>query len=493
MWNPAITPHERAVVQPTAPCLADETRRWTTSEVAERVEATAARLRALGVGPGEVVALMMTNRLELIISLFAAWRLRAVATPINPAFTAAEAGFQLTDSGARVAIVDGALRARLDASAGGVALVEAEELERLPRSAVWGVPPTPTGLALLIYTSGTTGRPKGVMLTHANLQAMIESVVTAVRLSARDHSLLVLPLFHVNGLVVGTLAPLAAGGQVSVGPRFDPATFWDVVARVRPTYFSAVPTMYLMLLANPTGPRDVSSLRIVFCGAAPMPRDAIGEVERRFGIALLEGYGLSEATVVSTLNPLDGPRKPGTVGVPVPGQQVVILGADDRPLARGEPGEVGIIGPTVMQGYWNRPDETASALRNGILHTGDVGFLDEDGYLVLVDRSKDMIIRGGENIYPKEIETVLHRHPGVLDCAVVGAPDPRLGEVPIAFVQLRPGATTTSGELLAHGQASLARFKMPTEIRFVADLPRNSVGKVSKPALRALLAPQGNT
>jgi len=329
-----------------------------------------------------------------------------------------------------------------------------------------------------------------VMLTHANLRAMIESLVTAVRLSAGDHSLLVLPLFHVNGLVVGTLAPLAVGGQVSVGPRFDAATFWDVVARVRPTYFSAVPTMYLMLLANPATPRDVSSLRVVFCGAAPMPRHAIGEVERRFGIPLLEGYGLSEATVASTLNPLDGPRKPGTVGLPLPGVQVAILGADDRPLARGEQGEVGIVGPTVMQGYWHRPDETEAALRGGVLHTGDIGYLDDDGYLVLVDRSKDMIIRGGENIYPKEIEAVLHGHPGVLDCAVVGGPDPRLGEVPVAFVQLRPGAPTSSDELLTHCRASLARFKVPTEIRFLADLPRNSVGKVSKPALRALVAPQ---
>ena len=486
MWNPSVSIFERASADGVGPCLGDETRRWTNREVAERVDAAAVRLRAMGTEPGDIVALMMTNRLELIISLFATWRVGAVATPINPAYTAAEAAFQLADSGARVVVVDSGLRAKLDAQA--VTIIEAEELDRLPRAEVAGVPPRPSGLALLIYTSGTTGRCKGVMLTHENLRAMVDSLVVAAQMRPSDHSLLVLPLFHVNGLVVGTLTPLAVGGQVSIAPRFDPETFWDVVARVRPTFFSAVPTMYLMLLASPATPKDLSSVRVMFCGAAPMPRKAIADIERRFHIPLVEGYGLSEATVASTLNPIGGVRKPGTVGQVLPGQQLVILDASDRPLPRGECGEVGIIGPTVMKGYWNRPDVTALSLRNGILHTGDVGYLDEDGYLVLVDRLKDMLIRGGENIYPKEIETVLHGHPAVLESAVVGAPDPRLGEVPVAFVQLRPSTATTAEQLLALCRTSLARFKVPPEIRFVDSLPRNSVGKVNKPALRALLA-----
>jgi long-chain acyl-CoA synthetase len=489
MWNPSISPFERAVASSghgDRACLADETRSFSAREVAERVEAVAVRLESRGVVRGDVVALMMTNRLEMILSLFAAWRLGAVATPINPAFTAAEASYQIGDCNARVVVVDATLRAKVGSA--GASVVEAEEIAALPPRAVTNVPPAPTGLALLIYTSGTTGRPKGVMLTHANVRAMVESIVAATRLDARDHSMLILPLFHCNGVVVGTVAPLAAGGRVTVAPRFDPATFWDLVAGVRPTYFSGVPAMYLMLLARPEPPKDLSSLRLMFCGAAPMPKEAIGEVERRFGVPLIEGYGLSEATVASTLNPLDGPRKAGTVGLPLPGQNILIVGPDDRPLPRGERGEVGIVGPTVMQGYWNRPAETAAALRNGILHTGDVGYLDDDGYLVLVDRAKDMINRGGEKIFPKEIESVLDGHPDVLESAVVGGPEPRLGEVPVAFVQLRPGATATPEALLAYCRASLARFKIPTEVRLVDALPRNGVGKVLKPALRARVA-----
>jgi acyl-CoA synthetase (AMP-forming)/AMP-acid ligase II len=486
MWNPSISPYLRALAEPDAPCLADDWRRWTARDVAARVEAIATHLEALGVGAGDVVAVMMSNRLELILTLFAAWRRGAAVTPINPAFTAAEARFQLDDSGARAVVVDEALRAKVDGAA--AAIVVAEALDALPRAETIVVPPPPAGLALLIYTSGTTGTPKGVMLGHDNLAAMIDAIVPAARVTASDHSLLVLPLFHVNGLVVGTLAPLAVGGRVTVGPRFDPASFWGVIARARPTYFSAVPTMYLMLLASAIVPPDVSSLRIAFCGAAPMPRDAIGAFERRFGVPLVEGYGLSEATVCSTLNPLDGPRKAGTVGVPLPGQEVVILGPDDRPLPRGARGEVGVRGATVMHGYWKRPDDTAAALRGGVLHTGDIGYFDDDGYLVLVDRSKDMIIRGGENIYPKEIETVLHAHAAVLEAAVVGAPDPRLGEVPVAFVELRPGARATEAELVAHCRATLAHFKVPTRVWMIDALPRNAVGKVSKPALRARLA-----
>jgi acyl-CoA synthetase (AMP-forming)/AMP-acid ligase II len=384
-----------------------------------------------------------------------------------------------------VAVVDAALRARLGAVP--AAVVDAEELASLPPVPVEAVPPAPpsASLALLIYTSGTTGRPKGVMLTHANVRAMVEAIARALRLGSADHSLLLLPLFHCNGLIVGTVAPIAAGGQVTVGPRFDPATFWDVVARVRPTYFSAVPTMYLMLLARAQSPAEVASLRFMLCGAAPMPAGAIVDVERRFGVPLVEGYGLSEATVASTLNPLHGPRKPGTVGAPLADQRILILDADDRPLPRGERGEVGIVGPTVMQGYWKRPAETAATLRGGVLHTGDVGYLDDDGYLVLVDRVKDMINRGGEKIFPKEIESVLATHPAVVDSAVVGAPDFRLGEVPVAFVELRPGSTVTTDALLAHCRASLARFKI-TEVRLVDRLPRNAVGKVIKPAPRAL-------
>jgi long-chain acyl-CoA synthetase len=258
------------------------------------------------------------------------------------------------------------------------------------------------------------------------------------------------------------------------------------VADVRPTYFSAVPAIYAMLSALPEDERfDTSSLRVAVCGAAPMPAELIERFERRFGVVLIEGYGLSEGTCASTINPVDGLRKPGTVGLPMRGQEVAIMDSSGRLLPAGSRGEVVVRGPNVMRGYLNRPQETAKTIVDGWLHTGDVGLFDEDGYLVLVDRIKDMIIRGGENIYPKEIESVLYGHADVLEAAVVGAPHPVLGEVPMAFVALRPDAGVTEGELHELCRRSLSKYKRPDEIQLLATLPKNPVGKIDKPALRS--------
>ncbi len=301
------------------------------------------------------------------------------------------------------------------------------------------------------------------MLDHANLAAMAEMMTGTARLTETDHSLLILPLFHVNGIVVGVLSPLLAGGRVTVAGRFRAETFFDLVATVRPTCFSAVPAIYSMLAELPDHVRpDTSSVRFAACGAAPMPAALIERFERRYDIPVLEGYGLSEGTCASTTNPLYGRRKPGTVGLPLPGQQVAVMDPQGRIAPAGATGEVVVRGPNVMRGYLGRPEETARTVIDGWLHTGDVGRFDEDGYLVLVDRIKDLIIRGGENIYPKEIETVLGDHPEVLEAAVVGAAEPRLGEVPVAFVALRPGASATTADLLDHCRARLAEFKVPT-------------------------------
>ena len=305
-------------------------------------------------------------------------------------------------------------------------------------------------------------------------------------LSADDHSLLILPLFHVNGIVVSILAPLRAGARATIAGRFDPETFFGIVERVRPTYFSGVPAIYALLLARPeTETPDLSSVRFGLCGAAPMPPHLIIAFQRRFGVPIVEGYGLSEGTCASTLNPVGGPRKPGTVGLPFDGQEVAIMDESGRLLPAGEAGEVVVRGPNVMRGYLNRPEETAMTIVDGWLHTGDVGRFDEDGYLVLVDRIKDMIIRGGENIYPSEIEAVLYRNPAVAEAAVVGTAHQILGEVPVAFVSLRSEANTE--ELLAFCGESLSKYKLPTEIHVVERLPRNPVGKIDKPALRAHL------
>ena len=290
----------------------------------------------------------------------------------------------------------------------------------------------PSALALLIFTSGTTGVPKGVMLDHANLDAMAEMGRQALAIGSADRSLLILPLFHVNGIVVSVLMPLLVGASVVIAERFDPRTFFNTVERHRPTFFSAVPTIYTLLAALPDDVRpDMSSVRFGICGAAPASAELLRRFEARYGFPLIEGYGLSEATCASTINPVDGERRAGTVGIAFPGQQIRIVDEGGTDVPTGADGEVLIAGPNVMRGYLGRPDETASVIIDGWLHTGDVGHLDADGYLTLVGRSKDMIIRGGENIYPKEIEDVLTGDPAVLEAAVIGvcllytSPSPR--------------------------------------------------------------------
>ena len=421
----------------------------------------------------------MPNRVELIIALFAAWRLGAAATPVNPALTPTEMQYQVDDAGAKVVIGDGL---ELDAT-----VVDVDALAAEPSAYRAAADIRPDSLALLIYTSGTTGKPKGVMLDHANIAAMCDMTRAGLGITAVDHSLLILPLFHVNGIVVGTLTPLLAGGRVTVAGRFSPKTFFGLVERIRPTYFSAVPAIYAMLTSMPEAETaDTSSLRLVVCGAAPMPAELIARVEDVLGVALVEGYGLSEGSCASTLNPFDGVRKPGTVGLPLPGQEVRVVDQLGNSVPQGERGEIVIRGANVMRGYLNRPEDTAKTIIDGWLHTGDVGIFDEDGYLRIVDRIKDMIIRGGENIYPKEIETVLYSNDAVLEAAVVGQADDVLGEVVVAYVSVRPGATVTVEELEALCAERLAKYKRPVAIELLDELPKNHVGKIDKPALRKL-------
>ncbi|PXY17406.1 class I adenylate-forming enzyme family protein [Prauserella muralis] len=478
----AVLPDSRAARSPEALCVSDDDLSLNNSQFLAHVRAAAALLRGRGVGAGDVVAAMLPNRVEFVIALFSAWRLGATVTPINPNLTLTEAEYQLADSGAKLLISD-IPGMRVDTIGAPELCAAAEPRDEPP------VRQESEALALLIYTSGTTGKPKGVMLDHANLQAMCDMAIKAVELSEDDHSLLILPLFHVNGIVVSILSPLLVDGRSTIAGRFDPETFFSRVERVRPTYFSAVPAIYAMLLARPEEERpDLSSMRLAVCGAAPMPAALIERFENRFGIPVVEGYGLSEGTCASTINPVGGIRKPGTVGLPIEGQDVAIMDRSGNVLPKGETGEVVVRGPNVMRGYLNRPDDTSKAIVDGWLHTGDVGRFDEDGYLVLVDRIKDMIIRGGENIYPKEIESVLYGHTQVLEAAVVGTPHPVLGEVPTAFVATRPNATVDVAELHEHCRAGLSKYKLPTEIHLIDALPKNPVGKIDKPQLRERLA-----
>jgi acyl-CoA synthetase (AMP-forming)/AMP-acid ligase II len=345
-----------------------------------------------------------------------------------------------------------------------------------------------SALALLIYTSGTTGRPKGVMLDHANLNAMCGAVIDGFELTSDDHSLLILPLFHVNGIVVSTLSPLLAGGRTTIAGRFKMDTFFDRIEQTRATYFSAVPTIYTMLCGLPASAKpDTSFVRFAVCGAAPASVELLEAFESRYGIPIIEGYGLSEGSCASTVNPLSGKRKAGTVGLPLPGQTIRLVDASGNPAPDGEAGEVVIKGGNVMRGYLNRPEETAKTIVDGWLHTGDVGRFDEDGYLVLVDRAKDMIIRGGENIYPREIEAVAHGLPQIAEAAVVGRAHPVYGEEPVLFVSLHPEGTLDTDAIREHLRGSLSKYKLPVEITIMDDIPKNAVGKIDKPTLRKSL------
>ncbi|GAB3862367.1 long-chain fatty acid--CoA ligase [Nocardioides maradonensis] len=477
-------PWHRPATYDDRPCVRDEQTELTYRELDRRVDAVAEQLAARGVARGSVVAIKLPNRVELLVAILAAWRLGAAATPINPTFTANEAGHQVGDSGAVVVVTEDPT-----ARYGAATTLAVDDLATTPAGTLPPVTTEAGDLALLVYTSGSTGRPKGVMLDHANVAAMIASMGEAIAVTSEDHCLLVLPLFHVNAICVSWLTPMSVGAQLSVLQRFHPVEFLTWVEKLRPTYFSAVPTIYSHLVALPEQiTTDTSSVRFAICGAAPAPPELFAAVERRFGFPLVEGYGLSEGTCASTCNPVEGVRKPGTVGVALPGQTVATMAPDGTLVGPGERGEVVIKGGNVMRGYLNRPGATAEALGDGWLHTGDVGILDEDGYLRIVDRIKDMIIRGGENLYPKEIENVLYDDPAVLEASVVGGPDPLYGEVVVAFVAPVPDGEIDVEALIARCRENLTKIKVPVAIHVLEALPKNPVGKIDKPALRARLA-----
>lgn len=471
----------RAVSEPDGLCIADDSSNLTNRQFHSRVLVAAGVFADRGVGVGDVVAIMLPNQVEFVVAMFAAWRLGAAVTPINPGLTCKEATHQLVDSGAKLLI-----------NVSGEVIVS--NLQSLPVATLetgasyTGVPfEEPGALALLIYTSGTTGLPKGVMLDHANIAAMSEMGRNSLKVTAADHCLLILPLFHVNGIVVSTLVPLSSGGRVSIRKRFNVDTFFEDVEWLRPTYFSAVPTIYAMLNALPREVKPyTSSLRYGICGAAPASAELLKKFEARFGFPLLEGYGLSEGTCASTINPFDGLRKVGTVGLPFIGQRIAIADPSGVHLPQGATGEVLVQGPNVMRGYLGKPEETAKTIVDGWLHTGDIGRIDEDGYLAIVGRLKEMIIRGGENIYPKEIEDVLFEFPGVLEAAVIGVPHETFGEIVVAYVTFRAGFAGTQEGLSEHCTDRLTRYKRPSTINIIDSLPKNAVGKVDKLRLRKM-------
>ncbi len=473
---------------------------WLTSgELAARARRAAAGFARLGVRPGDRVVLVMANCPEVGIAYAALWRAGAVATPVLFLLSEDELRHVMTDSGAAAVVTTPEFLPKVRASAGGVPVVVVggagdgvvpwSELEDGDELGI--VDRTPDDLAALLYTGGTTGRSKGVALTHAGLDAAGHAGALAGRAPGRVRGLLSLPLAHVYGLMVSVTGLHAVEPGETVLMRWFDAAGWIALVEQHRTQTSAlVPSMISMLLAQPLEDHDLSSLERLSSGGAPLAPELALELERRIpGVEVREGYGCTESSALISAQPEH--RRLGSVGTPVPGVTVRILGPDGTELPPGQDGEICVRGPVVMRGYWNAPEATAEALRGGELHTGDVGHLDDDGYLFVVDRIKDLIIRNGFNVYPRDVEDVLLAHPEVTGAAVVGRPDPRTGEEVVAFVSVAPGSSLTPDRVVAYAKEHLSAAKYPREVRVVDSIPLTSVLKTDRKALRRLLTSGG--
>jgi long-chain acyl-CoA synthetase len=450
--------------------------------------------------PGDRVGLLLKNCPEFIPSLFGILHAGAVAVPINNFLKPDEVGYILNDAGADVLITDAEVGAHL-ASGGTVRpalkIARAEDLVGSRRAAAFSGPTPPPGapeplaqrsesdLAVLIYTSGTTGRPKGAMLSHGNLLHNVESCRLVLHTVATDRLAVLLPLFHSYMLTVGVFLPLLVGGSIVLVKSLHPVrnALQEIFSR-QATLLPGIPQFYRSMVHAPIHPPI--PLRICISGAAPLPAPILHEFEAKFHIPLIEGYGLSEASPVVTKNPLDSTRKPGSIGLPIPHVEVSIQDEAGHLLAANQIGELCVRGGNVMMGYWNLPEETAKVMRDGWLLTGDVGYRDEEGYYFITDRKKDMLLVNGINVYPREIEEVIYHFPGVKEAAVIGKPDPRKGEQPIAFVVATDGAVLEERAIQQFLRERLADYKVPRKVLVLPALPRNATGKILKTALRQI-------
>lgn len=467
----------------------------TYAELDRITDAFAQEALANGIKKGDRVALMMVNCPEFLYAFFGIMKAGAVAVPINAAFKPPEveyvvrncqaAGFVL---GSLFGELGKALHSKLEVRWLKVMQEGKSKAQAMETAANFPAPPAAAAQAAdsaaIIYTSGTTGFPKGAILSHENYLFDVSQFAPSF-MNAQDRFVCILPLFHVNAQVVTTLAPLYVGGSMVLLEKFNPKDFLATMAQFKATAFSAVPSLYAVLLNLPdSANHDLSSLRFCICGAAPMPAAVFEGFEKKFKAKILEGYGLSEGTCVSSVNPWDGTRKIGSIGLPLPDQKMKIVDDASQELPTGKVGEIVVQGKNVMKGYFNNPQATAETLKGSWLHTGDLGYQDPDGYFFIVGRKKEMIIRAGENIYPAEIEAVLYKHPAVMEAAVIGLPDERWGEEVAAFLVLKEGQSVTGKEVIAYCRERVADYKCPRKVEFVAALPKTATGKIQKLKLK---------
>jgi long-chain acyl-CoA synthetase len=492
---------EAAAEHGDAVALVAGKRRTTFRELEERVRRASASLQELGVEPGDRVALVSGNTPAFVEALHGTFRAGAVAAPLNVLSSPEELGAMLADAEARVVVVDRAylpsvlaVRDRLASLeqilvTGGRAPRRTLSFDRLVGKAghLSDVPVGPDDLAVLAYTAGTTARPKGAMLTHGNLTANLDQIfqVPALRETESDVVLAALPLFHIFGLNAVLGVAIRGGAALVLVERFDPTATLDLMVRERVTILPGAPPMFAAWLRAAEGrDLDLSSVRLAVSGAAPLPGVLLEAFRERFGITILEGYGLTETAPAVTTNALGEEGRPDSIGQVLPGVEVRLVDEHGRDVEDGDPGEIVVRGPNVFRGYWGRPHETEAAFRDGWFLTGDVAYRDEDGYLHIVDRRKDLVIVSGFNVFPKEVEDAILRHPAVAECAVIGVPDERTGEAVKAIVVPRPGETVTQEEVMNQCRDLLARFKWPRDVEIAAHLPRHETGKVRRRLLR---------
>ncbi|WP_313428400.1 fatty acid--CoA ligase family protein [Siminovitchia terrae] len=473
----------------------------TYEELNVSVNKFASGLAKAGIGRGDHVALLLGNSPHFIISLYGIMRVGATAIPINPTYTPSEIAYILKDGDVKAVIALDQMVPYIEKLRTAAPKIEhyiicetgaqlTEGMETFSEVLHSGdsdfipVPVNSEETAVILYTSGTTGKPKGAMLSHGNLYSNARDIRDYLKMDSKDTVITTLPMFHVFSLTVVLNAPLISGSALIIVPKFSPKEIFRVAQKYKATIFAGVPTMYNFLYQYPgSNPGDFSSMRLCISGGASMPVALLKNFEEKFDVVVSEGYGLSEASPVTCFNPLDRPRKPGSIGTSIFNVENKVMDEFGNELPIGEVGELAVRGPNVMKGYYNMPEETSETIREGWLYTGDLARMDEEGYFYIVDRKKDLVIVGGYNVYPREVEEVLYKHPGVLEAAVIGVPDAEQGETVKAIIVPRDKQVDRA-ELHQFLAERLASYKLPKFIEFLEELPKNSTGKIMKRDLK---------
>jgi long-chain acyl-CoA synthetase len=482
---------ERARKNRNRICIKFYNRKLSYSEVDDLVSFCAGGLKALGVEAQGRVAILMDNCPEYLISYFAILRADGIAVPVNTFLTPDEISYILNDSGCKVLIYGESFSSHIGKIKDNVPELAACTFDEIPRKEAEPSNASENDTAVLLYTSGTTGFPKGAMLTHNNLISNADAIMKAVQLSHKDRILLFLPLFHSFSFTVCVILPIYAGARTVLLASVKPfSKVINSIFRDRITFFVAIPTVY-NILSRRKIPflarhllRFLVNIRACISGAAPLPESTIRAFEERFKVPLIEGYGLTEASPVVAVNPLKGVRKPASVGPPLSGVEVCVIGEDGRKMAVEGIGELIVKGPNVMKGYFNKEEETQAALKDGWLYTGDMAKIDESGYIYIVDRKKDLIIVDGMNIYPREVEDFVMMHSAIEECAMVGIPDARGSETSVLFLKCKENEQVEEKDMRNYFKGRIARYKVPKRIIFVDEFPKTATGKIKKTELR---------